>query len=492
MEDTGRIRSPLATTARRIVFDRDYRTQIETDLPLICRVDRAHLVMLVECGILESVPAARLLGAIEHLFNTGFEALRSRQPTRGLYLAYEDYLIETEGAQVGGLLQTARSRNDLGATVLRLRLRPPYLALLREALRLQVVLLRRAQRFSGVVFPIYTHGQAAIPGTYGHYMAAVAEALDRDLRALTEAIVDLDTCPLGAAVGGGNALPIDPKRTAQLLGFLEPRLNSLDAVATRDLILRLLAAMAIYESTLSRLASDLLQWSTEEFAFIRFPDELVGSSSAMPQKRNPFLLEVIQGRSSSALGALVSAAGAMQKAPFTNCVAVNSEGVSPVWQALQQATDVTVLARLLLAGARVNAAAMMNRARLGLTTATETANRLAFQTGLDFRTAHRLVGQLVLAMESRTPLDSATESYFRDCGLDLSLTLDPADVATSSEWGGGPGPESLNTCLLELRRRWAQHMAFRRSIEVRWASAEHLLDRAGAQLVNAVSQATQN
>src|SRR5205823_6718531 len=137
-----------------------------------------------------------------------FAALRDRAAPRGLYLLYESYLIEQLGARAGGVLHTARSRNDLNATILRLRLRGPYLRLLREALRLQAVLLSRARRFSGVVMPIYTHFQAALPVTYGHYLAGVAQALERDIAGLIALADDLNRCPLGAGAVGGTSLPI--------------------------------------------------------------------------------------------------------------------------------------------------------------------------------------------------------------------------------------------------------------------------------------------
>ena len=163
--------------------------------------------------------------------------------------------------------------------------------------------------------PGYTHYQAAVPTTYGHHLGGVAGAIDRDLEALAAASAGLDTSPLGAGVGHGTTQPIAPVRTAALLGFERPAPHSLDAVASRDVVLRLLAAAAVLGVTASRLAADLLLWTTAEFAFLELPDELVGSSSAMPQKRNPFLLEHVKGRSARAAGAFVAAATAMHASP---------------------------------------------------------------------------------------------------------------------------------------------------------------------------------
>jgi argininosuccinate lyase len=207
----------------------------------------------------------------------------------------------------------------------------PYIGLLQELLKLQVVLLRRSRRFADVTMPAYTHYQAAVPITYGHYLAGVGWALARDIAGIIASSKSLNICPLGAGAVGGTSLPIQTERTALLLGFDEPALNSVDAVASRDLILRLLASLAILGVTLSRISADLLLWTTSEFGFLTVSDNLVGSSSMMPQKRNLFLLEHIQGRSTAAIGAFVHSSTAMHSTPFTNSIAVGTEAVSPVW-----------------------------------------------------------------------------------------------------------------------------------------------------------------
>ena len=212
MLNTGRVRKPLAAAVRRIVFERNLGQQFQSELPFICKIDQAHVVMLAEqnfIGWSSADHAARLLRAIEALVKAEFAPLLGRVPSRGLYLLYEDYLIESAGVEAGGILQTARSRNDLGATVLKLRIRHPYLGVLQEALRLQAVLMRQALRYSSVVMPLYTNGQPAVPGSYGHYLAAVAEAVSRDIEGLVAAVADLDTSPLGAGAIAGSALPID-------------------------------------------------------------------------------------------------------------------------------------------------------------------------------------------------------------------------------------------------------------------------------------------
>lgn len=480
MENTGRIRKPPAPAVRRILFGHGLDEDAEDQLRHITRIDQAHLLMLCECEILRPERAARLLDAIERLRGENFAPLRQRPATRGLFLLYEDYLIETEGAETGGILQTARSRNDLNATVLKMRLRAPWLRLLREALRLQAMLLRRARRYSGVVMPIYTHGQAAMPVTYGHYLAGTATALSRDIDGLLSAARGIRESPLGAGAVAGTSFPIRTARTARLLGFEAGPLNSVDAVASRDLPARLLAAAAIYAVSLSRLATDLFQWTTAEFDFLRLPDELVGSSSSMPQKRNPFLLEHVQGRAAAIPGALAQTLGAMHSSPFTNSIATGTEAMRPVWRALDDVTGISLLMRLVVGGAQPNSEAMLRRARSGFTNATAFADRLVAEGAIDFRTAHRMIGASVLETleKSGEKFEAVAGSHVAARGVAVSFhDLDPASVARSLEFGGGPGSASLCACLEHLRHQWA--LQFRQKIfqETSWREAEDELSR---------------
>ena len=485
MEHTGRLQQSVTDEARRILFGATSDAAIDADLRHIAEVDRAHLVMLAERRLIPAAHARGLLAAIDALAASGFAALRGQPAPRGVYLLYEDHLIRTLGPEVGGMLPTGRSRNDLGATIFRLRLRAPVLALLGEAQRLLAILVRRAERYRGVCMPAYTHYQAAVPISYGHYLAGVACAITRDADGLAAASAELDTCALGAGAVGGTTLPIDAERTAALLGVRRPVAHSIDAVASRDLALRLLAGAAILGVTLSRAATDLLLWTSSELGLLWLPDHLVGSSSMMPQKRNAFLLEHVQGRSTAALGALVTAATAMHAKPFTNSIAVGTEGVAPLEGALRATREASLLLRLVLAGATPQPEAMAARAAAGYTTATELANRLVATGQLSFRSAHHAVGALVQGAIARgEPLDRAVADWPLAGAAELG-GLDPAAVAQASAYGGGPGDRSMDACLQELRAGWRERAA---AIALRrrgWQAAAHQLDAEVARLLGA-------
>jgi argininosuccinate lyase len=492
VENTGRIKRRLTEPARRILFGEKVDDVLHTELRFISQVDKAHLVMLTEAGIIRREQACRILQFISELQQSNFKPLRNRVALRGTFLLYEDYLIQELGAETGGILHTGRSRNDLNATILRLRLRRAFLGLIGDALRLQAVLLRRACRFAHVLMPAYTHYQAAVPITYGHYLLGVVCAIERDIEGMWMVVSDLNGCPLGAGAVSGTTLAIRPARVAELLGFGHIFMNSVDAVASRDLILRLLSSASIFGVTLSRLAGDLLLWLTAEFNFLTLPDHLVGSSSMMPQKRNPFLLEHVQGRSAVVLGAFVSAASAMHAKPFTNSISVGTEAVAPVWGALESITQAALLARLVVAGATPNEAAMIRRAIEGYTTATEFANRLMTEGGLPFRSAHHIVGAIISdAVKRDAPsLEEAAERWMAEHGQEISLEgLDPASIVQATIFGGGPGPASFNECFGSLRERWTTQVLRKREQARKWREAETLLELAVSRLCAGVDAA---
>jgi len=428
---TGRLEQAVGHRIQRIV----YGQPSADELHYLTTVDRAHLVMLVRQRLLDAADATALLRHIERLRMTGFAALRGVPTPRGLYLAYEDHLIATLGPGVGGRVHTGRSRNDLKATTTALRLRDRLAELDAEVLRLRAVLLARARAHRDAFMPLYTHHQAALPATYGYYLVGVALALGREATALAQAAEALDRCPLGAGAAAGSELPIDPGLTAALLGFAQPARHALDAVASHDGALRALAAAAGVALTVSRLATDLQLWSTAEFGFVTFPDRLVGGSSAMPQKRNAFLLEHLRAKAGSAVGAWTAAASMTRATPFTNAIEVGTEAVAEVWRGLDAVLDGVLLAQLLVTGARPVPQRMAARAEDGFVGATALANRLV-QAGVPFRTAHHDVGAAVRRAVARGATRLADDDLPPGLrGTELAL---PA-LTARQRYGGGPG-----------------------------------------------------
>lgn len=476
--NTGRLVTALSETAQRILFGSgapDGPDPLVTEMRDLTEVDRAHLVMLTGKGIIEPSQARSLLTAIESLRRADYASLRDRPAPRGRYLSYESYLIDTLGADVGGVLHTGRSRNDLNATTTRLRARPLYTALIDEVQQLAAELRTRAVKYRRTTMPAYTHRQPAVPITYGHYLMGVGNSIARGLAGLVLAGEEMDVNPLGAGAVGGTSVAIDQQRTTRLLGFARTATNSLDAVASRDFVLRLLSEAAMLGVLLARVAQDISLWSTEEFGLVRVPDDLVGSSSMMPQKRNPFVLEHVQGKATAAMGAFVAAGSSMYTSGYTNAIAVGTEAVSHLWPALRSTTEAVVLLRLVIAGTEPVADRMTQRAEQGYTSATQLAEHLV-ASGMPFRTAHHEVGRTVLrGLETGEPLDVVA----RDIAGSASLRqgqLDPAAVAEVSDFGGGPGQSSFDNALSTLDSDLAVSAERFAERQRRWAAASAELE----------------
>jgi argininosuccinate lyase len=437
-------------------------TTVHAELTSITEIDRAHVIMLVDTGLVAAESGRHLLDCIDTLRAEGFTPLLDRPAPRGIFLMYENYLIERLGSEVGGALHTGRSRNDLKATTALLRLRDWLVAYLAQVNRLEAVLLSRARAHRHTVMPIYTHFRPAMPTTYGHYLAGIATAVGRASEHLLYCREDIGTCPLGAGAVMGTDLDIDPARTAALLGFDRPVSHAIDAVASRDCHLRVLGAAAELTLVLSRLAADLQLWSTTEFDLIRFPDRLLGGSSAMPQKRNPFVLEHLTAKPGLVTSAWTACATTMAATPFTNSIQVGTEAITAVWPGLAAAHDAVLLAQVVSSGAKPNTTAMADRAVSGLTTATAVANQLVRQ-GIPFRTAHTIVGHAagVAATSGAPQLGALDFGTVAPVPVDTAVTV-PACVS-ATRYGGGPGAldEFLSTAVDAWRRRHTRIAAWR-------------------------------
>ncbi|MFF9981852.1 argininosuccinate lyase [Streptomyces erythrochromogenes] len=491
--DTGRLSTGLNDEAHAIVYDQylspdDVADGLGEELRLISEVDRAHLVMLTERGIVEPAHASALLQAIDDLRRSDFAAVRARPMPRGVYLAYEGLLTERLGEGIGGVMHTGRSRNDLNATTARLRGRRHFLRLVDATEAFAETLLDKAEEHGAVVMPAYTHGQPAVPITYGHYLAGVGCSVLRALEDLLHAGRELDVNPLGAGAVGGTSVSIDPERTSALLGFAGPVRNSVDAVASRDFALRLLAAASGLGVTVARVARDLSAWTSEEAGLVQLADDLVGSSSMMPQKRNPFLLEHVQGRATASLGAFTAAASSMATASYTNAIAVGTEALRHTWPGLGNATDAVTLLRLVVHGAEPDAERMLRRAVEGFTPATYLAERLV-ATGMPFRSAHHLVGKTVVrALDTSRSFAEAAREVPEIARLAARHGVDdwlhPAAVARACAYGGGPGGESTARAVAGLRADLEKARAGSEERRTRWAAGAVALDEAVEGLVS--------
>lgn len=479
MRDTGRIKSTLHPEAGAIVFDADLRLAVSDELPFYAEVDRAQAIMLERVGLIDRGLAKMVFAELDRLEAEGFRSIADSPVPRGSYLAYEDHLRSVIGKEASNL-HLGRSRNDINATLIKLKLREPYRELAAELVELLRVLCGLSRAHLETVFPLHTHRQPAVPSTFAHHLVAFAGALARDLDAVLAVHPLLNRCCLGAGVGGGTTLPILPDLTAKLLGFATTSVNSIDSVASRDLVLRVLAGCAILGSNLSRIAETLLLW-VGDAGLASLPDDLVGSSSAMPHKRNPFLLEQVQGKAGAVIGCFVAAITGMHSTPFTNCVAVGTEATRHVWPGIDYSIGAARLIRLCLSGLTVTEDAVSAMLHRSFVNAMETATRLALDGGLDFRSAHSEVGQLVTtAVECHAPdLLAVMQGAWK---LDPELSPAPDVIVRAARAGGGPAPETVAAALDELERSIERSAALLRDLASGWSQAQEALRSAIASL----------
>jgi argininosuccinate lyase len=353
----------------------------------------AHARMLGAVGIVSPAEAAELIAGLEALLA---EIERGEFPfdTRleDIHMNVEARLRERVGA-VAGKLHTGRSRNDQVATDLALYLRDAASAAQRGLAALRGVLLERAAEHVETVLPGYTHLQRAQPVRLAHHWLAFEELLSRDAGRFADLRARVSRCPLGAGAIAGTTLPLDRAMTARELGFAGPTANSMDSVAARDHALEFLSAAAIAMVNLSRLAEELVLWSTSEFGFIELADAYSTGSSLMPQKKNPDVPELVRGKAGRAIGNLVALLTAVKGLPLTYNRDLQ-EDKEPLLDSARTLADSLEVTAGALATLRVNVEKMRAAAEDPLLLATDLAEALV-RAGVPFREAHEAVGKVV-------------------------------------------------------------------------------------------------
>jgi argininosuccinate lyase len=405
------------------------------------RACAAHVQMLAEAGALAPEPAARLgraLAGLEEELLSG--ALQPAGPHEDVHSWVEAVLAERVGPEAS-LVRLGRSRNDLVATDLRLWCMEATLRLQEGVRRLQRVLLEQARRHAGTPMPGYTHLQRAQPVLLAHHLLAHFWALERDHRRLGRAREEADCCPLGAGALAGSPWPLQPPRTAELLGFSRSFPNSLDAVSDRDFAVDLVAAAGLCMVHLSRLAEEIVLWTSSEFAFAELADRWATGSSLMPQKKNPDGAELVRGRTGAVVGHLTALLVTLKGLPL----AYNrdlQEDKPPLFAAVD-----TLMASLgvmagMLADLRFHPEALARAAADPALLATDLADSLV-RSGLPFARAHELAGR---ALQGRLSEDEEA----RLAPLRSALTLEKALEDRAHE--GAAGPRAVARQIQEAER----------------------------------------
>jgi argininosuccinate lyase len=353
----------------------------------------AHVIMLHEIGYLSREELVEILQALEEAKNHSKSILKKNEH-EDVHESIESFVVEKIGMGKGGMLQTARSRNDQVMTDLRMKVRNDINEISVMLGGLVESLLKSADSNKDTIMLLYTHLQHAQIGTFSHYLLSYTEALFRDMERLEELYTRINQSPLGSLAIGGSTFSVNRNRTASLLGFDQLSINSIDATSSRDVILEYLSCLSILMITLSRIAEDFILWSTDEFKYVELADSVSSTSSAMPQKKNPDPLEILRSKSGGILGNLTASMTILKGLPSGYSRDLQ-ELKSLVFSSTSTTEGSLSILRIVIESCIVHKSRMLEVAKRSFANAIDVAEFLTSKEHLDFRSAHKLVGSLV-------------------------------------------------------------------------------------------------
>ena len=441
-----------------------------TSLPVDWRLYRediagslAHCRMLAKQGIIAQTEAdticSGLTGILEEIESGAVAPDMERW--EDVHSAVEDLLQERIGS-VAGKLHSARSRNDQVATDVRLWCRGALDALGRQLCQFQETLLNQAAAHAASAMPGYTHLQRAQPVTFGHHLLAYVEMFARDFARSRECRARVNVLPLGAAALAGAPYPLDREFVARELGFDAVAANSMDAVSDRDFVIEVLHVCSLIMVHLSRLAAEVILWSSAEFGFVEVDDAYATGSSIMPQKKNPDAAELTRGKAGRVFGDLFALLTLMEGLPLTY-----NRDLQEDKEALFDGVDTTAacldIMNAVLATLRINTARMAEAAQGGFSTATDLADYLV-RKGLPFREAHAVVGRIVrLCLEHGCDLaDLSLEEYQEvsdRIAADVFAAITVEGSLAARDIPGGTAPSRVKAAVESARARLEQDWA---------------------------------
>jgi argininosuccinate lyase len=415
---------------------------------------RAHVRGLARAGVLGAEELDSVLGALDVVEREWREGTLVFEPSdEDIHTAIERRLTELAGS-AGAKVHTGRSRNDQVATALRLYCRRELTAIAQLVVELQQVLLDRAKSVGHAYLPGYTHMQRAQPVLLAHHLLAHGWAFGRDVDRLTDTVGRTDVSPLGAGALAGSSLDLDPAAVADDLGFDAVFDNSLDAVSDRDFVAEALFDLALLGVHLSRVAEEVIIWSSDEFGFLRLDDAYATGSSMLPQKKNPDIAELARGKAGRLIGDLTGFLATLKGLPL----AYNrdlQEDKEPLFDAIDQVSLALRAFTGLLATATFDVDAMQTAADSPTSAATDLAEWLVAR-GVPFRDAHAVVGSLVRAsLTDGRPLAELVAEH-PQLGPEAVGLLEPGVAVRRRTTPGGGGPVPLDPQIDAFERALAR------------------------------------
>ncbi|ETF02980.1 argininosuccinate lyase [Advenella kashmirensis W13003] len=461
-----RLKEPLAQEICELIYAPRIGRDFLKVFPHMTSVNKAHLLMLYKTGLIAPDSATKLARGLLQIESEGPSSVELDPAKEDPYFNYEARLMAITGRDIGGRVHMARSRNDISVTTDRIRARDVVLDILEAVGRVRKNMLERATGFADTIMPGYTHLQPAQPMTLGFYMSGVAEHLGRDMDRLLNVLVRIDICPLGAGAFAGTRFPIDRSITTRHLGFTTVQANTLDSVASRDFAWEAMSAMALLAITWGRVAQDLHVWSTPEFGLVFFPDRVASTSSIMPQKKNPAVLEYLKGKSAHVLGLLNTALVTVKGTHYTHAGDSSRESMRNFWECADEVLRSLSLFGLVMGSVEPRKQHMLEHVNRDFSVATDLADGLVAEADMPFRDAHHIVGELVrLAMDAAKTANELTSEMLDQAAIEVTGTplgwsedklrkyLNPVDSVIARK-SGGPAPDSTR----EAAQRQLQHI----------------------------------
>ena len=424
------------------------------------RGSMAHAEMLFQVGILsqeEWNAIAEGLTQIKAEIESG--QFEWRVDLEDVHMNIEARLTDRIGI-AGKKLHTGRSRNDQVATDIRLYMRDSLDAIRGLLQRLMQTLLDRAEEEAATIMPGFTHLQVAQPVTFGHHLMAWFEMIWRDDERLIDVRRRINRMPLGSAALAGTSYPIDRVMTARLLGFDAICENSLDAVSDRDFAIEFCSAASLMMMHLSRMAEELVLWSSSQFAFVELPDRFCTGSSIMPQKKNPDVPELLRGKTGRVYGHLVSLLTLMKSQPLAYNKD-NQEDKEPLFDTVDTLQGCLRAMSDMVPHLQPDRQRMRSAALQGYATATDLADYLV-RKNLPFRDAHEVVGKIVhFCIEQNLELTDLTVAQFqqfhKDIGSDIYHVLALEGSVSLRNHVGGTAPAQVREAVRRARVRLRNH-----------------------------------
>lgn len=420
----------------------------------IMALNEAHVVVLEERDLISNKTAAAVLQVLDDHRQTGISADVDGTDFSDIHFHIEKVLIDELGNERGGILQTGRSRNDLYDAAVRINMRQALFSTIDALENVRSTVLDLADATTDVITTSYTHSQPGQPITLAHYFLSFDHVLERDVDRLRRAYNVTNESPLGSAVTGGTGFDIDRERLAELTGFQELCYNTYDATASMDYIPEATNSTALLMTNVSRLARDLIDWSTHEYSYIEISGGFSSVSSMMPQKKNPYPLEKLRTSASDSIGAATSSMTHLKGSPYGDVSEVAKYAFLPLLTHSKEVVRMLGLLEGILDTLELKTKEMRRNAAENFSTMTELADTIVRQENISFRQAHQIVGGVVRRafQDDRTAneikvsdLNAAAENVLeRELTLsseDLALALDPQENVERRNGVGGTAPE---------------------------------------------------